>query len=197
MASVAEINELRKKTGAGMMDCKEALNATNGNVEEAISYLRKKGLADIKERTAKKANEGMVGHYIHMGGRIGVMVEVNCETDFVSRSPDFQTFAKDVAMHIAAANPKWLSRDEVPRDIVEREVDIIRSNMTGKKPPEVEAKIIDGRLAKFYRETCLLDQTFVRDEGITISELLGALASKINEKIVIRRFMRFETGEGL
>ena len=191
---VSEIRDLREKTGAGMMDCKEALEASNGDVEKAIVHLRKKGLADISERAHKAASEGTVGYYIHAGGKIGVIVEVNCETDFVAKGEAFQKFAKEVAMHIAASNPQWIKSDDVPDEVIEREKEVMAASLEGK-PPQVIEKIVQGKLAKFFKETCLMDQLFVRDTNITITDLLGELASKVGEKIVIKRFARFATGE--
>ena len=188
------VAELRKKTGAGFADCKEALGATNCNMDEATVYLRKKGLLDIKERSSKSALEGTVGYYIHAGGKIGVLVEVNCETDFVAKSSDFQIFAKELAMHVAALSPKWVCKEEVPDDVVLRERDIALANVDKNKPPQVLEKIAQGRLLKFFRETCLLEQSFVRDQNITVQDLLGELASKVGEKIVVKRFARFAIG---
>lgn len=192
--SVEEIKKLREQTGAGMMDCKEALTTSKGNVEEAVVLLRKQGLADITKRRAKSALEGMVGHYIHAGSKIGVLVEVNCETDFVARGDEFQQFASDVAMHVAAMNPQWISREEVPKDIVDRETEIILSSIP-KRPPHVVEKIVEGRMNKFYKQTCLVDQLFVRNANLTVTDLLGDLASKVGEKLVIKRFVRFVVGE--
>lgn len=196
MVDTALIKELREKTGAGMMDCKKALEEVSGDLEKAVVALRKQGLADIKKRTEKKAAEGSVGHYIHAGGKIGVLVEVNCETDFSSNSKDFQTFVRDVAMHIAASNPQWISRDEVPQEIIDREKSIIEGSLTGK-PPQVIEKIVAGKLTKFYKEACLLDQPFVKDPNLSINDLVGELGAKISEKIVVRRFSRFVLGEGI
>jgi len=193
--SVSEIKHLRDKTGAGMMDCKEALEASGGDVEKAILHLRKKGLSDIGKRSHKTASEGTVGYYIHAGGKIGVMVEINCETDFVAKGEAFQTFAKEVAMHIAAANPQWITSDEVPQDVIDREKEVMADSLQGK-PEAVIDKIVEGKLAKFYKETCLMNQLFVRDTNITITDLLGDLAAQVGEKIVIKRFMRFAVGEG-
>jgi len=192
--SVNDIRELREKTGAGMMDCKEALKESNGNVEKAIVFLRKRGLAEIKERSSKKASEGTVGNYIHAGGKIGVMVEINCETDFVAKGDDFQRFAKDVAMHIAATNPLWVTREEVPPEIIEREKEVFADSLKGK-PEQVVEKIVEGKLNKFYKETCLMEQMFVKDTNITITDLLGDLATKIGEKLVVKRFTRYVVGE--
>jgi len=191
---INEIRELREQTGAGMMDCKKALTECNGNVEQSLIWLRKKGLADIKKRGSKVASEGTVGSYIHAGGKLGVLVEINCETDFVAKGENFQTFAKEVAMHIAASNPQWITQEDVPDEIIQREKDIIASSL-GKKPPEIVEKIVNGKINKFYKETCLLDQLFVRDSNLTITDLLGELASKVGEKIVIKRFSRFVIGE--
>jgi elongation factor Ts len=192
--TTTDIQELRKKTGAGIMDCKEALQQSNGDIEQAIVNLRKKGLADIQDRNNKAALEGMVGHYIHAGGKIGVIVEVNCETDFVANTDGFKQFTKDLAMHIAAANPKWILREEVPANIIEREKDIIADTIKNK-PPQIVEKIISGKLNKFFKEVCLIEQSFVKDPNITINDLLGELAAKVGEKIIIKRFARFVTGE--
>jgi len=193
--TLQQIKELREKTGAGMMDCKEALTASNGNVEQAIIHLRKKGLSDISNRASKTASEGTVGYYIHAGGKIGVMVEINCETDFVAKGEAFQKFAKEVAMHIAATNPRWITRDEVPQKIIDQEKEIMAASLEGK-PSQVIDKIVAGKLNKFFKETCLMDQLFVRDSNITITDLLGDLAAQVSEKIVIKRFVRFVVGEG-
>jgi len=194
MTSVALIKELREMTGAGMMDCKEALQASSDNLEKAIVYLRKKGLKEIGDRSSKTAIEGKVGHYIHAGGRIGVLVEVNCETDFSASSDDFQTFVKDLAMHIAATNPRWRIRDEVPDEVIEREKEVMSANLGGK-PPEIVDRIVAGKLEKFYKDNCLLEQLFVKDQNLTISDLIGELGSKIGEKIVVKRFTRYGLGE--
>lgn len=192
--TLTNIQELRKKTGAGVMDCKEALTESNGNLEQAVVVLRKKGLADIGERDHKAASEGMVGHYIHAGGKIGVLVEVNCETDFVAKSDDFKQFAKDLAMHIAASNPKWITRNDVPQEVLDREKGIIEPTLLNK-PPAIAEKMMTGKLNKVFKEVCLMEQAFVKNPDITISDLLGELAVKIGEKIVIKRFVRFVTGE--
>lgn len=192
--SVEQIKQLREQTGVGMMDCKRALEQCNGDFDKAVVFLRKEGLADIQTRGSKTTNEGMVGHYIHAGGKIGVLVEVNCETDFVARGEDFQKFTKELAMHIAALNPKWISRDEVPEEIIEREKEIISDSLVNK-PPQVVDQIIKGKLNKFFKETCLVDQPFVRDANLTVQDLLGELASKIGEKLVIKRFVIYVTGE--
>ena len=192
--TIADIQELRKKTSAGMMDCKKALEETGGDLEQAIIVLRKRGLAEIKQRDQKAASEGLVGHYIHAGGKIGVLVEINCETDFVAKNVDFQQFAKDVAMHIAASNPQYIMRDQVPQEILDREKDIIAPTLVNK-PPEIAEKMLNGKLNKVFKEICLMEQPFVKDPNVSISDLLGDLAAKIGEKIVIKRFVRFVTGE--
>ncbi len=192
--SVSEIRKLREQTSAGMMDCKEALTECDGNIEKAIVFLRKKGLADIKKRATKTASEGTIGYYIHAGGKIGVMVEVNCETDFVAKSEEFQKFARDVAMHVAAVSPQWITREDVPANVLADEKEIIAATLKNK-PPQIVEKIVKGKLTKFYKETCLLDQLFVKDSNLTITDLLGELASKVGEKLVIKRFARFVTGE--
>lgn len=194
VVTVRQITELREQTGAGIMSCKAALLETEGDVDKAIVVLRKKGLAAIKTRDGKATNEGMVGYYIHAGGKIGVLVEVNCETDFVAKSEGFQKFSKELAMHIAAANPQWVSRDDVPQLVIDREKEIIADTLKDK-PANAIDKITEGKLNKFYRETCLLDQLFIKDPNITISDLLGALVSEVGEKIVVKRFVRFVTGE--
>lgn len=188
------IKQLREQSGAGMMACKEALTECNGDLEKAAVVLRKKGLADIQKRSAKTSAEGVIGHYVHAGSKLAVLVEVNCETDFVSRGEDFKKFATDVAMHIAAMNPQWISRNDVPADVYDRETEIILSSI-GKKPPDIMEKIVKGRMNKFYKEVCLLDQPFVRDPNITVSDLLGTLGAKVKEKIEIKRFVRFVANE--
>ncbi|MFH1459341.1 MAG: translation elongation factor Ts [Candidatus Omnitrophota bacterium] len=194
--STEQIKLLREKTGAGFMDCKKVLSETGGDIEKAIAELRKKGLAVAAKRSGRTAKEGLVESYIHMGGKIGVMVEINCETDFVARNEDFKQFVKDVAMHIAAANPTYLNSDEVPEEIIEREKDIIKSQ-AGNKPANVVEKMIAGKLNKFYQEVCLLDQPFVKDDKISIKDYLNSVIAKIGENILIRRFARFQLGEEL
>ena len=192
------VKELREKTGAGMMDCKKALAETGGDFQKALDYLRQKGLATAAKRAGRVASEGRVGSYIHAGGKIGVMVEVNCETDFVAKTDDFQAFAKDVAMHIAASNPSYIRREEVTADVLEREKEIYRAQARdAKKPEKVMEKIVEGKLEKFYGEVCLLEQAFVKDPDITIQDLLNGLIGKLGEKIEIRRFTRYQVGEGI
>ena len=193
-----DVKDLRDQTGAGMMDCKKALNETNGNIEAAVTWLREKGIASAAKRAGRIASEGAVASYIHMGGKIGVLVEINCETDFVARSDDFQNFVKDVCLQIASASPQWVRRDEVAADELERErrVYLARVQESGK-PANIHEKIVEGMVNKWYSEVCLLEQNFVKDDKSTIEELMKTLSGKVGEKIDIRRFVRFELGEGL
>jgi len=192
------VKQLRDKTGAGMMDCKEALTASGGNFEKAVDYLRKKGMSAATKRSSKAAKEGAVASYIHMGGKIGVMVELNCETDFVAKTADFQSLAKDLAMHVAATNPLYLKPEEIPADALEREKDIYRSQAaTEGKPEKIWEKIIEGKLNKYYEEVCLLNQKFVKNTDITVSTLVSNMMAKTGENIVVRRFARFQLGEDL
>jgi elongation factor Ts len=190
------VKQLREKTGIGMMDCKGALAEAKGNFEEAIDILRKKGLAAIARRSGRTAAQGLIDSYIHLGGKIGVLVEVNCETDFVAKSTDFQAFVKDLCLQIAAANPQYVTRDEVPDGIIDHEKEIIATQAKGEgKPEKAIEKITEGRLEKFFSEVCLLDQPFIRDQKVIIKDLLGELSAKIGENLVIRRFVRFQLGE--
>ena len=190
------VKELRVKTGAGMMDCKEALIAAEGDFEKAIDFLRKKGLSAATKRSSKAAKDGTVASYIHMGGRIGVMVEINCETDFVAKTEDFQAMAKDIAMHIAASNPLYVRPDEIPQDILEREKEIYRSQLREEKKPEkIWDKIIEGKLKKYYEDICLIEQKFIKNTDITVGTLLSNTIAKTGENVVIRRFARFQLGE--
>ena len=196
------VKDLREKTGAGMMECKKALTEANGNVELAIENLRKAGLASAKKREGRIAAEGVVGSYIHMGGKVGVLVEVNCETDFVARSEDFQRFVKDLAMHICASEPQVVSKDEVAAETIEKEREIARDQAmadpkNANKPANIVDKMVQGRLDKFYTETVLLEQPFVKDQTVTVGELVTNLTAKTGEKVSIRRFTRFKMGEGL
>lgn len=194
----AMVKELRVKTGAGMMDCKEALAAENGDFEKAIDFLRKKGMSAATKRSSKAAKDGTVASYIHMGGRIGVMVELNCETDFVAKTDDFQALAKDIAMHIAASNPRYVRSEEIPEDALEREKEIYRSQLAAEKKPEkIWDKIIEGKLNKYYEEVCLLNQKFIKNTDITIETLINNMIAKTGENIIIRRFARFLLGEEL
>jgi elongation factor Ts len=192
----AMVKELRVKTGAGMMDCKEALTASGGDFEKAIDYLRKKGMSAATKRSSKAAKDGVVASYIHMGGKIGVMVEVNCETDFVAKTDDFQRFAKDLTMHIAAANPLFVRPDEIPEKVIEREKEIFRSQaLAEKKPEKIWEKIIEGKLKKYYEDVCLVNQKFIRDTDISIETLVNNMIAKTGENVVIRRFVRYQLGE--
>ena len=199
MASSAEqVKELRERTGAGVMDCKAALEASKGDMQGAIEHLRKKGLADAAKKAHREAKDGVVASYIHPGSKIGVLVEINCETDFVARTDDFQQLVKDVAMQVAAANPSYVSRQDVPGAVVEKEREIYRQQMADqKKPAQVIDKIIDGKLEKFFTEQCLLEQPFIKDaSGKTrVRDLVDGLNAKTGERIVVKRFCRFQIGE--
>lgn len=192
----AMVKDLREKTGAGMMDCKEALTASDGDFEKAIDFLRKKGMSAATKRSSKAAKDGTIATYIHMGGKIGVMVELNCETDFVAKTDNFQTMAKDLAMQVAATNPIYVSAQEIPEDALEREKNIYKSQLlTEKKPEKIWDKIIEGKLNKFYEEVCLVNQKFIKDDSITIATLINNMIAKTGENIIIRRFSRFQLGE--
>ncbi|MBS4022432.1 MAG: translation elongation factor Ts [Dethiobacter sp.] len=198
MIPAAMVKELREKTGAGMMDCKKALSDANGNFDRASEILREKGLAAAAKKAGRIAAEGVVDAYIHMGGRIGVLLEVNCETDFVARTDEFRSFVRDVAMQIAAANPQFLSREEVPADMIEKEQEILKHQALNEgKPEKVVEKIVAGRIDKYFKENCLLDQAFIRDPDISVTDLLKDKIAKIGENISIRRYVRYEMGEGL
>ncbi|MDH4231011.1 MAG: translation elongation factor Ts [Nitrospirota bacterium] len=193
--SASVVKDLREKTGAGMMECKKALTESSGDFEKAIDLLRQKGLATAAKKAGRTASEGMIGSYIHMD-RIGVMTEVNCETDFVARTDDFKELVKDIGMHIAAANPTYLSREDVPQDVIEREKEIYRAQVTNK-PPQVTEKIIEGKLDKFFSETCLLEQIFVKDpeQKKKIKDIITEKVAKLGENLMVRRFVRFQLGE--
>jgi elongation factor Ts len=192
------VQELREKTGAGMMDCKKVLTEAGGDAAKAEELLRKKGLSAAAKKSSRAATEGAVASYIHMGGKIGVLVEVNCETDFVARTDGFQALVKDVAMQIAAANPQWVRREEVPPEVVAKEIEIAKAQMRDQKKPEaILEKIATGKLEKYYEQVCLMDQLFVKDDKKKISEVLTDAIAKIGENIQIRRFARFVLGEGL
>src|ERR1041385_4909534 len=200
--SAAAVKALREKTGAGMMECKKALIEAGGNEERANEILRERGLASAKEKEGRVAAEGVVGSYIHMGGKVGVLVEVNCETDFVARGDEFQQLVKDTAMHIAAAEPRYVSRDEVSADVLNKEREIARAQAkndpkNANKPDQVIDKIVEGRLNKFFEEFVLLDQPFIKDPAKTVGELITEKIAKSGEKITIRRFARYKMGEGL
>ena len=190
------VKKLRDATGAGMMECKKALVEAQGNMEEAVTILRKLGLAQATKKAGRSTNEGVIGHYIHMGGKIGVLVEVNCESDFVARTDDFQNLTREIAMHIAAAAPQYVRREEVPADVLERERGIYRGQMEGQnKPAAVIEKIVEGKLNSFYEQVCLLDQPSVRDPKITIGQIVQQAIAKMGENIAIPRFVRFKLGE--
>jgi elongation factor Ts len=191
-----QVKKLRDATGAGMMECKAALTEANGNFDDAMTILRKRGLAAATKRSGRSTNEGLIGSYIHMGGKIGVLVEVNCESDFVARTEDFQNLAREVAMHIAAASPQYVRREEVPADVLERERSIYRSQMEGQnKPAAVIDKIVEGKLNSFYEQVCLLDQPSIRDPKTTIGQTVQAAIAKLGENISVARFVRFKVGE--
>lgn len=194
--SAGLVKELREKTGAGMMDCKKALSEVNGDIEKAVEFLRKKGLATAQKRAGRALNEGIIQSYIHMTGKLGVLVEVNCETDFVAKNDDFQEFAKNIAMHIAASNPLGISPEDVPEDLIEKEKEIYRAQaLEMGKPENVVDKIVEGKLKKFYEESCLLNQPYVRDTNLSVADLLNELIAKIGENISIKRFVRYQIGE--
>lgn len=189
------VKDLRVRTGAGMMDCKEALAAANGDFEKAIDYLRKKGMSAATKRSSKAAKDGTIASYIHMGGRIGVLVEVNCETDFVAKTEDFQVMARDIAMHVAASNPVYVRADEIPPETLEREKAIYREQLkVEKKPEKIWDKIIEGKLKKYYEDVCLVDQNFIKNTDITVGTLVSNMIAKTGENIVVRRFVRFQLG---
>jgi elongation factor Ts len=194
--SAQQVKELRERTGAGMMECKKALTQTKGDVEAAIDLLRSTGAAKAAKRSGREANEGAIGSYVHMGGRIGVLIEVNCETDFVARNDQFQSLVRDLAMHIAAASPLAIDPDSVPQDVVERERGVFREQVRAEgKPEKLWDKIVEGKLKKFYQESTLLEQQYVRNPDITIREYIQEAAAKTGENIVVRRFARFAIGE--
>lgn len=196
--NASAVKELRERTGAGMLDCKKALEETNGDIDKAIAFLREKGLSAAANKAGRIATEGIVESYIHGGGRIGVLVEINCETDFVAKTDQFKEFVKDVAMHIAATNPKFVRREEVPAEELEKEKEILSAQALNEgKPAHIVEKMVEGRMSKYYEEYCLMEQSFVKDPDKTISTLINEKISTIGENISIRRFVRFELGEGL
>lgn len=194
--SAAMVKQLRERTGAGIMDCKEALAACSGDMNAAVDFLRKKGLATAQKRAGRAMSEGTVHPYIHMGGKLGVLVEVNCETDFVAKTDDFRELAKNIAMHIAASNPLGVSPEDVPEDTIQREREIYRAQaLQAGKPEKMIDKIVEGKLNKFFKENCLLQQAYVRNPDITVTDLLNESIAKIGENITIKRFVRFQVGE--
>jgi elongation factor Ts len=198
-ATPQQVKELRDRTGAGVMDCKEALQAANGDLETALEFLRKKGLAQAGKRAHREAREGAIGTYIHHGAKLGVLIEVNCESDFVARTDAFQDLVKDLGMQVAAANPSYVAREDVPHAVIEKEREIYRGQLADqKKPPQVIDKIIEGKLEKFFTEQCLLEQQFIKDASgkTTVRELVDGVNAKTGERIVVKRFARFQVGEG-
>ena len=187
------VNTLRQKTNAGMMDCKKALTETQGDLEAAETYLRKKGIMKAGSKADRATKEGIVASYIHMAGRVGVLIEVNCETDFVAKNENFQSFVKDITLHIAAANPKYLAREEVPADLVAKERDIAADQVKGK-PANVVEKIVEGKINKVYSELCLLEQAYIKDDKVIISDLIKSKIAELGENIVVRRFTRYAVG---
>ena len=197
-ASAQLVKELRDRTGAGVMDCKEALNASNDDLETAVEYLRKKGIASAAKKAHRDAKEGVIGSYIHAGAKLGVIVEVNCESDFVARTDAFQELVKDLAMHVAAANPTYVAREDIPGEVIEKEREITRAQMANeKKPQEVLDKIVEGKLEKFFTEACLLEQPFIKDSSgkTKVKDLVATATAKTGERVVVKRFARFQVGE--
>ena len=198
MVTAQEVKELRERTGVGMMDCKRALVDANGDMEEAIKILREKGLAAAAKKAGRIAAEGIVESYIHLNGKIGVMVEVNCETDFVAKTPDFKAFVHSIAMHIAAAKPLYVNKEEAPQAELDAEREIIRAQALNEgKPEKIVDKIVEGRISKYYKEVCLMEQQYILDTDITIAQMVNEQVVKVGEKISVRRFVRYEMGEGL
>ncbi|HYE10109.1 MAG TPA: translation elongation factor Ts [Patescibacteria group bacterium] len=198
MVDASTVKELRERTGAGMMDCKKVLVETNGDIEKAIEVLREKGLAAAAKKAGRIASEGIVEAYIHGGGRIGVLIEVNSETDFVAKNADFKAFVRDMAMQVAATNPMFVSRDQVDQAVIEKEKEIFRHQALNEgKPEKIVDKMVEGRIEKYYKEICLLEQPFVKNPDMTVQELLNTMIAKIGENLSIRRFTRYEMGEGL
>jgi elongation factor Ts len=192
----AWVKQLREKTGAGIMDCKEALTECNGDIDKAVDFLRKKGLATAAKRAGRAMSEGIIQSYIHMDGKLGVLVEVNCETDFVAKNEDFKAFAKNIAMHIAATNPVGIKPEDVPEEVIVKEKEIYRAQVLEMgKPEKIADKIVDGKLQKYFKENCLVNQAYVRDPAISIEDLLNEMIAKIGENITINRFERFKIGE--
>jgi elongation factor Ts len=194
--SADAVKKLREKTGVGLMDCKEALKQSNGDMEKAMDFLREKGLAKLQKRMGRVASEGSIVSYIHTGGKIGAMVEVNCETDFVANTKEFQEFARDIAMQITASNPLYVKREDVPQDMIEKEKEIYKKQaLESGKPEKIVDKIAEGKLGKFYQEICLVEQSYIKNPDITVKELMEELIVKMGEKLLINRFMRFQLGE--
>lgn len=196
--SIEMIKELREKTGSGMMDCKKALQENDGDIEKAIAWLREKGIASADKKSSRVAAEGIVDAYIHAGGRVGVLIEVNIETDFAAKNEDFRRFVRDLAMQVAAMTPRWVSRDEVPAEEIDKEKAIVRNQALNEgKPEQIVDKIVDGRMKKFYEDNCLLEQPYVKDDSKKIETLVKEMIALVGENITVRRFVRYEMGEGL
>jgi elongation factor Ts len=198
-ADAQTVKELRERTGAGVMDCKAALQATQGDLQAAVDFLRKKGLADAKKREHREAKEGVVASYIHPGAKLGVLIEVDCETDFVAKTAQVQELVRDLAMQVAASNPTYVAREDVPGEVLEKEREIYRSQMADqKKPPQVIDKIVEGKLEKFFADTCLLEQVFIKDSSgkMRVKEMVDTVNAQTQERIVVKRFARFQVGEG-
>ena len=194
--SAATVKQLREKTGAGIMDCKEALSECNGDISNAVDFLRKKGLATAAKRSGRATTEGIIESYIHMDSKLGVLVEINCETDFVAKNDDFKEFAKNIAMHITATNPVSIRPEDVPKETIDKEKEIYRAQVLDMgKPEQIADKIVDGKMKKYFKENCLMNQDYVRDSNITIEDLLNEMVAKIGENITIKRFARFKIGE--
>jgi len=196
--TAALVKDLRDRTGIGMMECKNALQETEGDIEKAITVLRKKGYARAKDKMERETRDGLIGSYIHLNGKLGVLVEVNCESDFVARNEEFQELVKNISLHIAASNPTYVSSEEIPQEVLNEEKEIIRGQFKdSNKPPEIVDKIVEGKLEKFYHEACLLEQPFIRDNNETVEQLVKSVIAKLGENIVVRRFARFQLGEEL
>ena len=194
--SAATVKQLREKTGAGIMDCKDALSECNGDISKAVDFLRKKGLATAAKRAGRATTEGIIESYIHMDSKLGVLVEINCETDFVAKNDDFKEFAKNIAMHITATNPVSIRPEDVSKEIIDKEKEIYRAQVLDMgKPEQIADKIVDGKMKKYFKENCLMNQDYVRDPNITIGDLLNEMVAKIGENITIKRFARFKIGE--
>jgi elongation factor Ts len=194
--TAALVKDLRDRTGIGMMECKNALQETGGDIEDAITVLRKKGYARAKDKMEREAKDGLIGSYIHLNGKLGVLVEVNCESDFVARNEEFQELVKNICLHVAASNPTYVSSEEIPKEVLDEEKEIIRGQFKdSNKPPEIVDKIVEGKLKKFYEEVCLMDQPYVKDDKVTLSKHVASFIAKFGENIQVRRFARFELGE--
>jgi elongation factor Ts len=194
--TAAQVKDLRDRTGIGMMECKSALQETGGDIENAITVLRKKGYARAKDKMGREAKEGLVGSYIHLNGKLGVLVEVNCESDFVARNEEFQELVKNISLHIAALNPTYVSSEEVPQEVLDEEKEIIRGQFKdSNKPPEIVDKIVEGKIKKYFEEVCLMDQPYVKDDKVSVSKHVASFIAKFGENIQVRRFARFELGE--